>query len=305
MGLSAKNSRVLLLFLCVIISTIFVICHTTEESAEAVNPSEELHSLKDGQSTICKAPSFIDAVLNYHTVHAHDFRQISCLVDGNGTAIFCGSRVNEVNESTLAIALDSLKLQNKSNTSIESEGQIKRSNYVAVLFYASWCPFSQVLHPLFYELAPLFPGVVHIAVEESRLRPSVLSKYGIHSFPQLFVENSTLRFKFGGPRTVKKISRFITNITGEASMETYTSTTSTAATAAQCPAAQALPASPSSSYALSSTPSPHGAIARGRATSCPYPWATNPNHWFTERTLLCIAAAFLFVRLLVHLKGSW
>ena len=43
--------------------------------------------------------------------------------------------------------------------------------YVAVLFYASWCPFSRVFKPIFSVLSSLHPSIPHFAIEESSVRP--------------------------------------------------------------------------------------------------------------------------------------
>lgn len=46
----------------------------------------------------------------------------------------------------------------------------KKGVSVAVLFYASWCPFSKAFRPSFDVLASLYPTVHHFAVEESLIR---------------------------------------------------------------------------------------------------------------------------------------
>ncbi|XP_039027171.1 5'-adenylylsulfate reductase-like 4 isoform X2 [Hibiscus syriacus] len=57
--------------------------------------------------------------------------------------------------------------------------------YVAVLFYASWCPFS-----------------------------SILSKYGVHGFPTFFLLNSTMRARYHGNRSLESLSAFYGDVTG-------------------------------------------------------------------------------------------
>lgn len=42
---------------------------------------------------------------------------------------------------------------------------------VAVLFYASWCPFSRMFRPIFSVLCGLYPSIPHFAIEESTVRP--------------------------------------------------------------------------------------------------------------------------------------
>ena len=43
--------------------------------------------------------------------------------------------------------------------------------HVAVLFYASLCPFSQVSRPVFSILSALYPSILHLAIEESSVWP--------------------------------------------------------------------------------------------------------------------------------------
>jgi thiol-disulfide isomerase/thioredoxin len=46
-----------------------------------------------------------------------------------------------------------------------------KKEYTAVLFYATWCPFSQRIRPLFDDLSSMFPRIKHLAVEESNIMP--------------------------------------------------------------------------------------------------------------------------------------
>jgi thiol-disulfide isomerase/thioredoxin len=48
---------------------------------------------------------------------------------------------------------------------------MNKDDYIAILFYASWCPFSQECKPNFETLASLFPNIHHFAFEESTIRP--------------------------------------------------------------------------------------------------------------------------------------
>ncbi|GKD07003.1 5'-adenylylsulfate reductase-like protein 4, partial [Tanacetum coccineum] len=86
-------------------------------------------------------------------------------------------------------------------------------DYVVVLFYASWCPFSITFRPSLSVMASLYPSVAHFAIEESVIRPSILSKYGVHGFPTLFVLNSTMRARYHGSRTLGSLMTFYTNVT--------------------------------------------------------------------------------------------
>lgn len=51
--------------------------------------------------------------------------------------------------------------------------------YVAVLFYASWCPFSRMFKPTFSILASSYPSIPHFAFEESAIRPRFVNIYMI------------------------------------------------------------------------------------------------------------------------------
>lgn len=54
-------------------------------------------------------------------------------------------------------------------------------DYVAILFYASWCPFSAIFRPSFSILPSLYPSIPHFAIEESVIRPRQVK-------PILFIE---------------------------------------------------------------------------------------------------------------------
>ena len=54
--------------------------------------------------------------------------------------------------------------------------------YVAVLFYASWCPFSRIFRPVFSILSSLHPSIPHFAIEESSVRPRFVFSSQILSF---------------------------------------------------------------------------------------------------------------------------
>lgn len=46
-----------------------------------------------------------------------------------------------------------------------------RYEYVSVLFYASWCPFSKSFRPSFSILSSLYASIPHFAIQESAVRP--------------------------------------------------------------------------------------------------------------------------------------
>jgi len=45
---------------------------------------------------------------------------------------------------------------------------------------------------------------------------SILSKYGVHGFPTLFILNSTMRVRYHGSRTLASLIGFYNDVTGEA-----------------------------------------------------------------------------------------
>lgn len=45
------------------------------------------------------------------------------------------------------------------------------NTYTSVLFYASWCPFSNDVLPTFEVLSSTFPQITHVAFEESSVMP--------------------------------------------------------------------------------------------------------------------------------------
>ena len=53
-------------------------------------------------------------------------------------------------------------------------------DYVAVLFYASWCPFSRTFRPNFSIMASLYPSIPHFAIEESTIRPRFVLFHFFH-----------------------------------------------------------------------------------------------------------------------------
>jgi thiol-disulfide isomerase/thioredoxin len=107
----------------------------------------------------------------------------------------------QLNETALEKALDLVHSRN--------------GTYVAVLYYANWCPFSREVRPVYDVLSSVFPTIHHVAVEESSVRPSVLSYYGVHSFPIVFMHNRTSRVRYYGSRTLEAFTYFYQNYTGE------------------------------------------------------------------------------------------
>ncbi|KAL9234271.1 hypothetical protein vseg_009159 [Gypsophila vaccaria] len=90
----------------------------------------------------------------------------------------------------------------------------RSQDYVAVLFYASWCPFSRAFRPNFSILSTMYPSIPHFAIEESAVKPSILSKYGVHGFPTIFLLNSTMRVRYRGSRSLNSLVYFYADVTG-------------------------------------------------------------------------------------------
>ncbi|PQP98092.1 5-adenylylsulfate reductase-like 5 [Prunus yedoensis var. nudiflora] len=90
----------------------------------------------------------------------------------------------------------------------------QRTGYTAVLFYASWCPFSCSMYPTFGMLSFMFPQVEHLAIEQSSALPSVFSRYGIHSLPSILIVNQTSRVRYHGQKDLYSLVQFYQTITG-------------------------------------------------------------------------------------------
>ncbi|KAF8049989.1 hypothetical protein N665_2080s0007 [Sinapis alba] len=130
------------------------------------------------------------------------FRNQSCPVYGDKLAEpphFLA--VTEGDERWLQIALDMIH-KNK-------------CEYVALLFYASWCPFSRSFTPTFDLISSLYSSIPHFAIKESSVKPSTLSKYGVHGFPTLLLMNSTMRSRYRGNRMLDSLVAFYRDVTGK------------------------------------------------------------------------------------------
>lgn len=90
----------------------------------------------------------------------------------------------------------------------------QHSGYTAVLFYASWCPFSQSIWPTYEALSSMIPQIDHLAVEQSLVMPSVFSVYGIRSLPSILLLNQTSRLQYSGPKTLDSLVEFYKTNTG-------------------------------------------------------------------------------------------
>ncbi|PIN00850.1 Thioredoxin [Handroanthus impetiginosus] len=93
-----------------------------------------------------------------------------------------------------------------------SSGQ--KDEYTAVLFYASWCPFSSIFVSKFSTLSSMYPQIKHLMVEQSSAMPSVFSRYGIHSVPSLLIVNQTTRMRYHGEKDLQSLINFYRRTTG-------------------------------------------------------------------------------------------
>ncbi|KQJ98246.1 5'-adenylylsulfate reductase-like 4 isoform X1 [Brachypodium distachyon] len=89
-----------------------------------------------------------------------------------------------------------------------------REDFVAILFYASWCPFSKIFRTDFQKLSSFFPTIAHFSFEESHIKPRMLSRYGVRAFPTLFLVNSTVRVRYHGSRAMNSLVMFYKDVTG-------------------------------------------------------------------------------------------
>ncbi|KAK9096271.1 hypothetical protein Sjap_021768 [Stephania japonica] len=151
----------------------------------------------------------------------------------------------------------------------------RRHEYVAVLFYASWCPFSRNLKPTFTVLSSLFPSIRHFAVEESAIRPSILSKYGVHGFPTIFLLNSRMRARYHGSRTIDSLVDFYGNVTGIKSLSFG-----------------------KSSLEKLRKSSNIAKVKDTKQENCPFSWARSPENLLQQERYLELASIFILLRLL-------
>ncbi|KAF5725724.1 5'-adenylylsulfate reductase-like 7 [Tripterygium wilfordii] len=98
----------------------------------------------------------------------------------------------------------------------------QRNAYAAVLFYASWCPFSRQMRIKFEKLSSMFPQVEHLAVEESSALPSIFSRYGIHSLPAILLVNQTSKIRYHGSKNLLSLVKFYERTTGLKPVQYFT-----------------------------------------------------------------------------------
>ncbi|KAL1557432.1 5'-adenylylsulfate reductase-like 5 [Salvia divinorum] len=113
-------------------------------------------------------------------------------------SIHCSSPPIQVNEESLEIAMSS----------------IQDNEYTAVLFYASWCPFSSIFQSRFSTLSSMYPQIKHIMVDQTSVLPSVFSRHGIHSVPTLIIVSQTSRVRYHGRKDLNSVVNFYKKTTG-------------------------------------------------------------------------------------------
>ncbi|KAJ8772093.1 hypothetical protein K2173_027270 [Erythroxylum novogranatense] len=214
-------------------------------------------------TVICGRLSYSSASPAHATCHLQSLSEsLFGFLDPNFCSPFADSdsfRVVAVTEGDEVSLLKALNVVHKNS-----------HEYVAVLFYASWCPFSRNFRPSFSLLSSLYPSILHLAIEESSVRPSILSKYRVHGFPTLFLLNSTMRVHYHGARTLGSLIAFYSDVTGVNS----------------------------ATLDKVSHPSNYEKHKQIEQENCPFPWARSPENWIRQETCLALATAFVLLRLL-------
>ncbi|KAK8967154.1 5'-adenylylsulfate reductase-like 3 [Platanthera guangdongensis] len=154
-----------------------------------------------------------------------------------------------------------------------------RDQYVAVLFYASWCSFSRTCLPNFNSVASMFPSIPHFTFEESVIRPSILSRYGVHGFPTIFLLHSSMRVRYHGSRSISSLTAFYTNVTGIKPTAVDSTNMSNRGAAAFV-----------TNFTQQSS----------EQENCPFSWARSPEKLLEQDACLALASYFLMLRLLYY-----
>ncbi|MED6196029.1 5-adenylylsulfate reductase-like [Stylosanthes scabra] len=81
----------------------------------------------------------------------------------------------------------------------------KSVGHISILFYASWCPFSQRMLPDYEVLSSMFPQVEYLALEQSSALPSL---------PAILLVNQSSRVRYRGPHNIKSLVEFYERNTG-------------------------------------------------------------------------------------------
>jgi thioredoxin 1 len=89
------------------------------------------------------------------------------------------------------------KLIRKSNALVDLDEELKVNKAVFVLFYASWCPFSQKFLPVYEKCAKVSSDVcISVVVDD---REDLCEKYSINVYPTvLFFENGAVSKRLDG-----------------------------------------------------------------------------------------------------------
>ncbi|CAN8303460.1 unnamed protein product [Cochlearia groenlandica] len=204
---------------------------------------------------ICSKISATDYILNspYQT----------CPVSLSSPRFFA---VTEGDDRWLQTAMDMINKDNNNNNN-------EKCDYVSLLFYANWCPFSTSFKPTFNAVSSLYSSIPHFSIKESSVKPSTLSKYGVHGFPTLLLLNSTMRARYQGNRTLGSLVSFYSDFTG-IEMLNKTSIEETI-----------------------SVPHP-GNQNDAEQEICPFTWAKSPENMLQQETYLALSTLFVLLRLL-------
>ncbi|KAJ0235591.1 5'-adenylylsulfate reductase-like 4 [Hirschfeldia incana] len=151
-----------------------------------------------------------------------------------------------------------------------------KCDHVALLFYASWCPFSTSFRPTFHVISSLYSSIPHFAIKESSVKPSTLSKYGVYGFPTLLLVNSTMMARYRGTRLLDSLVTFYTDVTG---IETFDKIFI-------------------EKSVLPVAPHLKGNEDNTEPENCPFTWARSPESMIRQETCLALAAVFVLLRLL-------
>ncbi|PWZ44827.1 5'-adenylylsulfate reductase-like 6 [Zea mays] len=90
-----------------------------------------------------------------------------------------------------------------------------KEEHTAVLFYASWCPFSERIRPVFDDLSSMFPRVKHLAIEESNVTKAILSRYHVRALPSIIIARSSYIFWALGSKDLDSLVNLYTAATGQ------------------------------------------------------------------------------------------
>ncbi|GJP46225.1 hypothetical protein CLOM_g5537 [Closterium sp. NIES-68] len=149
-----------------------------------------------------------------HTCPSHTGPQGKC--NSKSNSVTSTSTTTSTTSSTSSTVSSSTS-GSKSSSSGSKSGVTHHGSAVCraacVLVYTDWCPFSSQLRVLLGASAPLFPHMLLVAIDKKELRPSVLSRMGVYSVPALFLQNSTTRIRYRGPRTAAHLSEYISAFT--------------------------------------------------------------------------------------------